>query len=85
MAKKLGYTKVSLMKLDVAKTIYDYVRRGGFLFSMCSAPETIDMALAADGVDIVPREFDGDPVDPNAQAAARFFKDVRVREFPGVV
>lgn len=74
MAKKLGYNKVSLMKLDVAKTIYDYVRRGGFLFSMCSAPETIDIALAAEGVDIVPREFDGDPVDPDAQSRLDFSK-----------
>lgn len=67
MAAKLGYNKVSLMKLDVARTIYDYVRRGGLLFSMCSAPASLDIALAADGVDIVPREFDGDPVDPGAQ------------------
>ncbi|MDD3730772.1 MAG: asparagine synthetase B [candidate division Zixibacteria bacterium] len=66
MAHRLGYKKVSEMKRDVAKMIYDYVRRGGFFFSMCSAPETIDIALAADGVDIVPREFDGDPVDPGA-------------------
>lgn len=74
MAKKLGYNKVSLLKLDVAKTIYDYVRRGGFLFSMCSAPETFDIALAAEGVDIVPREFDGDPVDPDAQSRLDFSK-----------
>jgi len=67
MARKMGYTKVSEMKRDVALTIYDYVRRGGFLFTMCSAPETIDIALAAAGVDIVPKEFDGDPVDPGAQ------------------
>lgn len=64
MAGSLGYSKVSEMKRDVAATIYDYVRRGGFLFSMCSAPETIDIALSAQGVDIVPREFDGDPIDP---------------------
>ena len=67
MAKRLGYNKVSRLKLDVAKAVYDYVRRGGFLFSMCSAPETIDIALAAEGVDIVPSELDGDPVDPGAQ------------------
>jgi len=66
MAHKLGYMKVSELKRDVAATIYDYVRRGGFLFAMCSAPETIDVALAADGVDIVPQEFDSDPVDPGA-------------------
>lgn len=66
MAAKMGYTKVSDMKLDVAITIHDYVRRGGFLFSMCSAPETFDIALAASEVDIVPSEFDGDPIDPGA-------------------
>ncbi|MDF1543952.1 MAG: asparagine synthetase B [bacterium] len=69
MAASLGYNKVSQMKRDVALTIYDFVRRGGFLFSMCSAPETIDIALAAKDVDIVPREFDGDPIDPGAQQA----------------
>ncbi len=74
MARKLGYSKVSILKLDVAKTIYDYVRRGGFLFSMCSAPETFDIALAAEGVDVVPREFDGDPVDPDAQSRLDFSK-----------
>ncbi|MEW6413315.1 MAG: asparagine synthetase B [Candidatus Zixiibacteriota bacterium] len=81
MAKKLGYSKVSLMKLDVAKTIYDYVRRGGFLFSMCSAPETIDIALAADGVDIVPREFDSDPVDPGCQEKLDFSKTFAFENF----
>lgn len=64
MAQRLGYSKVSMMKLDVARTIYDFVRRGGFLFSMCSAPETFDIALAAQNTDIVPRQFDNDPVDP---------------------
>jgi hypothetical protein len=64
MAHSLGYNKVSDMKLDVALTIHDYVRRGGYIFSMCSAPETIDIALAAAEVDIVPHQFDGDPVDP---------------------
>ncbi len=72
MASKLGYTKVSDMKLDVARTIHDFVRRGGFFFTMCSAPETIDIALAATNVDIVPREFDGDPVDPGAQEKLDF-------------
>jgi hypothetical protein len=81
MAKKLGYAKVSKMKLDVVKTIYDYVRRGGFLFSMCSAPETMDIALAADGVDIVPREFDGDPVDPDAQSKLDFSKTFAFENF----
>lgn len=72
MAHKLGYNKVSDMKLAVAQTIHDYVRRGGFLFSMCSAPETIDIALAAADVDIVPRQFDGDPVDPGYEKRLNF-------------
>ena len=81
MAKKLGYTKVSQMKLDVAKTIRDYIRRGGFLFSMCSAPETIDIALAADGVDICPRQFDGDPIDPDAQQKLDFDQTLAFENF----
>ncbi|RKX25701.1 MAG: asparagine synthetase B [Candidatus Zixiibacteriota bacterium] len=81
IAARLGYNKVSDMKLDVAQTIYDYVRRGGFLFSMCSAPETIDIALAASDVDIVPREFDGDPVDPNAQEKLDYSKTFAFENF----
>ncbi|RME30555.1 MAG: asparagine synthetase B [Candidatus Zixiibacteriota bacterium] len=81
MAHRLGYNKVSEMKRDVAKTIYDYVRRGGFLFAMCSAPETIDIALAADGVDIVPREFDGDPVEPDAQQKLDYSKTFAFENF----
>jgi len=81
MAAKLGYTKVSELKRDVARTIYDYVRRGGFLFSMCSAPETLDIALAAEGVDIVPREFDGDPVDPSGQSKLDFSRTFAFENF----
>ncbi len=64
IAAKLGYAKVSQLKGAVAKVIKDYVARGGFLFSMCSATDTYDIALAAQGVDIVPDVFDGDPIDP---------------------
>jgi len=81
MAARLGYTKVSLLKRDVAKMIDDYVRRGGFLFSMCSAPETLDMALAADGVDIVPSEFDGDPPDPGCQQKLDFSRSLAFENF----
>jgi len=65
MAKSLGFSKVSEMKKAVARAIQQYVRRGGFLFAMCSATDTIDIALAAQNVDIVDTVFDGDPVDPN--------------------
>lgn len=81
MAAKLGYTKVSEMKRDVALMIYEYVRRGGFFFTMCSAPETIDIALAAVGVDICPREFDGDPVDPGAQEKLDYSKTFAFENF----
>ena len=66
-AAKLGYTKVSQMKLAVAKTIRDFVAGGGYLFAMCSGPDSYDIALAAEGVDICDVMFDGDPADPNAQ------------------
>ena len=55
------------MKLAVAKKIRDFVSGGGFLFAMCSAPDSYDIALAADGVDICPTPFDGDPADPDCQ------------------
>jgi hypothetical protein len=71
-ARRLGYSKVSLMKLAVAKRIRDFVAGGGYMFAMCSAPESIDIALAAEGVDIVHQVFDGDPIDPNAQEKLDF-------------
>lgn len=66
-AKQLGFDKVSHLKLAVAKNIRDFVAGGGYMFSMCSAPDSFDVALAADGVDICDVMFDGDPIDPQAQ------------------
>ena len=71
-ARMLGFGKVSELKLAVAKRIRDFVAGGGYLFSMCSAPDSFDLALAADGVDIVDVMFDGDPPDPNAQQRLNF-------------
>jgi hypothetical protein len=65
-ARRHGFRKVSELKLQVAQTIKDYVLQGGFLFAMCSGTDTYDIALASHATDIVPAEFDGDPVDPNA-------------------
>lgn len=65
LAHELGFAKVSQMKLAVAKKIRDFVAGGGFLFAMCSAPDSYDIALAADGIDICQSPFDGDPADPN--------------------
>ena len=66
-AHKLGYDKVSQLKLAVVKKIRDFVAGGGYLFAMCSAPDSYDVALAAEGVDICDVMFDGDPIDPKAQ------------------
>jgi hypothetical protein len=63
MAAKHGFSRVSELKLAVAKKIRDYVFGGGFMFAMCSATDTYDIALAADGVDICEQVFDGDPAD----------------------
>lgn len=68
LAQKLGYSKVSEEKLAVAKKIRDYVIGGGFLFAMCSATDSFDIALAAEGTDICETMFDGDPSDSNYQS-----------------
>ncbi len=66
-AHQLGYDKVSKMKLDVAKKIKAFCAGGAYLFAMCSGAETLDIALAADGVDISESIYDGDEPDENAQ------------------
>ena len=66
MALKLGYKKVSHLKLDVDKQIQNYVANGGFLFTMCSGTDTYDIALAVQNTDICDVMYDGDPLDPLA-------------------
>ncbi len=68
MAKKLGFKKVSEMKKAVAIKIREYVANGGFLFAMCSATDSYDIALAALDIDICETMFDGDPADPDANS-----------------
>ncbi len=67
LAEKLGYAKVSQEKSAVALRIRDYVIGGGFMFAMCSATDSFDIALAAEGVDICEVMFDGDPSESNYQ------------------
>lgn len=74
IAHKLGFSKVSQLKLAVVKKIRDFVAGGGYLFAMCSAPDSYDIALAAEGVDICDVMFDGDPPDPDAQSKLDFSK-----------
>ncbi|MCX6251344.1 MAG: asparagine synthetase B [Bacteroidetes bacterium] len=81
MAHKFGFTKVSQLKLAVAKNIRDFVAGGGYMFSMCSAPDSFDIALGAEGVDICDVMFDGDPPDPNAQAKLDFSKCFAFQNF----
>jgi len=71
-AKELGYKKVSQMKLAVTKKIKEYVAGGGFMFAMCSATDTYDIALASEGTDICDRMFDGDSPDPSAEGKLHF-------------
>ncbi len=71
-AKKMGFKKVSEMEKAVAETIKRFVGAGGFLFAMCSATDTYDIALAAHNVDIVDWMYDGDPPDPDAQKKLDF-------------
>ncbi len=67
-AKRLGFATVADEKKAVAQAIQQYVGKGGFLFAMCSATDTIDISLAAGQTDIVASIFDGDPPDPDAQS-----------------
>ncbi|NND16044.1 MAG: asparagine synthetase B [Eudoraea sp.] len=81
LAGKLGYSKVSEEKRDVALKIRNYVIGGGFMFAMCSATDSFDIALAADGVDICEPMFDGDPSDPNYQTKLDFTRTFAFTNF----
>ena len=81
LATKLGYTKVSEEKRDVSLKIRDYVVGGGFMFAMCSATESFDIALSADGIDICEPMFDGDASDGNYQAKIDFDKTFAFKDY----
>ncbi|WP_044203158.1 hypothetical protein [Flammeovirga sp. OC4] len=80
-AHKHGFDKVSQLKLGVAKKIRDFCAGGGFLFAMCSATDTYDIALSAEGVDICDFMYDGDPADPNAQSKLDYDKTFAFKNF----
>lgn len=81
IAKRNGYNKVSKLKLSVAKKIKEFVVGGGYLFAMCSATDSYDIALAAEGTDICDVPFDGDPMSPNAQQQLDFDKCFAFQNF----
>ena len=81
LASKLGYSKVSEEKRDVALKIRNYVIGGGFMFAMCSATDSFDIALAAEGVDICEPMFDGDASEPNYQSKIDYKKTFAFTDF----
>ena len=80
-AKRNGFSKVSQMKLAVAKRLKEFCAGGGFLFAMCSGTDSFDIALSAEGVDICESMFDGDGADPKAQSKIDFGKTVAFKDF----
>ena len=80
-AAKLGFKKVSELKLAVATAIKNFTMGGGFLFAMCSGTDSYDIALAAAGIDICESMFDGDNADPNAQAKLNFQQTFAFKNF----
>ncbi len=81
MAAKHGFGKVSQLKLAVAKKIRDFVAGGGYLFAMCSATDSYDIALSADGLDICDVPFDNDPMDPSAPNKLDYSKCFAFKDF----
>jgi len=87
MAKKHGFKKVSQLKLAVAQKIQTFVAGGGFLFAMCSATDSFDIALAAAGADFIEAMYDGDPADPYAESQFDFsqtfaFENFKIKKDP---
>ncbi|WP_337865414.1 asparagine synthetase B [Ignavibacterium sp.] len=80
-AKKNGFKKVSEMMKEISRTIKAYVGQGGFLFAMCSATDSYDIALAAENVDICAQMYDGDPADPDAQSKLDYSKTLAFTNF----
>jgi len=81
LARENGFDKVSQLKLAVAKKIKDFVMGGGFMFAMCSATDTYDIALAAQGTDICATPFDGDPMDPAFQSKLDYSQTFAFQNF----
>ncbi len=80
-AARHGYVKVSKLKLGVVSKMREFVAGGGFLFAMCSATDSYDIALASHGTDICESMFDGDPADPAAQSKLDFSQTFAFEKF----
>ena len=89
MARQVGLSNVPALKKAVAREIRGFVQNGGFLFAMCTATETLEIALAAEGVDVAAPYADGTPMDPDASAKldwskAFAFRDVHLETSPAI-
>ena len=80
-ASRLGFSKVSIQKLEVALKIKEFLAGGGFLFAMCSATDSYDIALAAEGVDICEYMFDGDATSPSPNDLLNYDKSIAFKDF----
>ncbi|MBB6610291.1 asparagine synthetase B [Pontibacter sp. Tf4] len=80
-AARHGFKKVSQLKMAVVNKIKDFCAGGGFLFAMCSATDTYDIALAAEGIDFIESMYDGDGADPNAQQKLNYSNTFAFRDF----
>ncbi len=81
IARRNGFRKVSKLKLAVALRIQQFAANGGFLFAMCSATDSYDIALAAMNTDIVADVFDGDPAEPGANEKLDFGPTLAFKDF----
>lgn len=81
IATKYGYSKVSDLKSAVSKKIQEFVLGGGYMFAMCNATDTYDIALAAQGLDIVESPYDGDGVDANADQKLDYSQTFAFKDF----
>ncbi|WP_461636687.1 hypothetical protein [Labilibaculum euxinus] len=81
MANRYGFSKVSDLKKAISVKIRNFVEAGGFLFAMCSATDTFDIALASGEHDICDAVFDGDPIEPDVQSQLDFSKTFAFQNF----
>lgn len=80
-AKRMGFKKVSELKRAIVQKIKSYIEQGGFMFAMCSATDSYDIALAAARTDICETMFDGDPVQPGYDAKIDFSQTFAFENF----
>ena len=81
LAKDLGFKSVSEQKKNIAVNIKNYIGNGGFLFAMCSATDSYDIALSAIDLDIVDQLIDNTPIDENINQLIDFNKTLAFENF----